>query len=176
MGSGLAKLATPTYPLVSSTALPRSLMRPSLREVRALNRLGAACAAVLCSAALLLTACDDPLAEVEPESPPRVDVFLDPLTLAVEWEGDGMASLRLQRLPQGSAPVCSAICTRVGGDSAEQNLLLSGYVLGSVVDGCSVQCSEAEPAPLSPGEYELFYRWGVGGNTTRGDVLRFEVQ
>lgn len=176
MGSGLAKLATPTYPLASSAALPRSLMRPSLLEVPALNRLGAACAAVLCSAALQLTGCDDPLAETQPEPPPRTDVFVDPLTLSVDWQGDAMASLRLQRLPQGSAPVCSAICTRVGGDSAEQNLLPTGYVLGTPVDGCSVQCSVAEPAPLSPGEYELFYRWGVGGNTTRGDVLRFEVQ
>jgi hypothetical protein len=151
-------------------------MRFTNRDPLALHALGFVCAAMFCLASLLLTACDDPLAEVEPEPPPRIGVFLDPLTLAVEWEGDGMASLRLQRLPQGSAPVCSAICTRVGGDSAEQNLLLSGYVLGSLVDGCSVQCSEAEPAPLSPGEYELIYRWGVGGNTTRGDVLRFEVQ
>jgi hypothetical protein len=128
-------------------------------------------------AAWMLAACSDPLSEEEgAEPPPRTDVFLDPLTLAVEWQGEGMASLRLQRLPQGTAPVCSAICTRLGGNSAEQNLLESGYVLGTPIDGCSVQCAVAEPAPLAPGEYELIYRWGVGGNTTRGDVLRFEVQ
>jgi hypothetical protein len=151
-------------------------MLSALSPFRRHKPMAASLTCIVAVSAFLFVACDDPLAAGESEPPPRTDVFLDPLTLAVEWEGDGMASLRLQRLPQGSAPVCSAICTRIGGDSAEQNLLPTGYVLGTPVDGCSVQCSEAEPAPLSPGEYELFYRWGVGGNTTRGDVLRFEVQ
>lgn len=172
----IAKPSMMTYVLDVTVALLRSVMFNIAQHVLALSRATVARAALSCAGPFALTACNDPLAEVAAEPPPRTDVFLDPLTLAVEWEGDGMASLRLQRLPQGSAPVCSAICTRLGGNSAEQNLLLSGYVLGSIVDGCSVQCSEAEPAPLSPGEYELIYRWGVGGNTTRGDVLRFEVQ
>jgi hypothetical protein len=134
---------------------------------------------LLFAVAVLGASCGDDAEEGatdEVEVPARTVTDVDPETFIVTFEGGSLASMRLHTDPIAGLPLCSVLCTDVNGSTDEQNLLESPFPLGLPIDRCNTQCTIEPGQPLGPGAYVLVYRWGIGGNETRGGEFRFDVQ